>query len=311
MKLLVVPGHGRKKNGVYDNGAGGYGYNEAAKVRELCNRIKDIGGDSVILGDQVKKWIDYNLYNTVDKSSIDAAIEVHLDSWSNPDSRGGHVIIKNGFSPDNYDVALANFISTYFPGRSETITKKDDLGMLNVCAKRGINARLLETCFITNYDDITKLNNRMDEVATGILASFGIGSGTIITPPPAEKPSTPPPTINPGELSVDGSWGKNTTLRLQQIFGTTQDGVVSNQWLMYKSKNPGLYNGWEWFQRPNGRGSELIKAIQKMCGVSNVDGEIGDQTIKAMQKHFGTTQDGYFSKSSLCIKALQRWANDQ
>lgn len=310
MKLLVVPGHGRKKNGVYDNGAGGYGFNEAAKVRELANRMKDIGGDSVILGDQIKKWIDYGLYNTINKNSIDAVIEIHLDSAGSAAARGGHVIIKNGFSPDKYDNALEDFISGYFPGRSKTIVKRDDLGMLNACAKRGINARLLETCFISNYDDITKLNNHMDDVATGILGSFGIGSGTIATPPPAVQPSTPPATAS-GKLSVDGSWGKSTTLRLQQIFGTTQDGIVSNQWLMYKSKNPGLYNGWEWFQKPNGAGSQLIKSLQKMCGVSNVDGEIGPDTIKTMQKHFGTTQDGYFSKSSLCIKALQSWANNQ
>lgn len=115
------------------------------------------------------------------------------------------------------------------------------------------------------------------------------------------------------ELKVDGSWGKKTTLRLQEIFGTTRDGIVSNQWAMYKSANPGLYDGWDWHQTANGQGSELIAAMQKWAGMSDdaCDGEIGPNTIKAFQKKLGTTQDGVLSYPSSCIKALQRWANSQ
>lgn len=114
-------------------------------------------------------------------------------------------------------------------------------------------------------------------------------------------------------IEVDGIWGKDTTTRLQQIFGTTIDGVISNQWASYKSKNPGLMGGWEWKDKPNGKGSQLIKAMQKWAGMAstNCDGEIGPDTIKALQKKLGTPADGYVSSPSKMVKALQEWANKQ
>lgn len=47
------------------------------------------------------------------------------------------------------------------------------------------------------------------------------------------------------KIAVDGYWGKELTKRLQQIFGCTADGIVSNQYASYKSKNPGLVSGWD------------------------------------------------------------------
>ena len=41
------------------------------------------------------------------------------------------------------------------------------------------------------------------------------------------------------------------------------------------------------------------------------DGEIGDKTIKALQRWLGTKEDGYVSNPSNMVKALQRWANEQ
>lgn len=110
-------------------------------------------------------------------------------------------------------------------------------------------------------------------------------------------------------ITVDGYWGSNTTRRLQEIFGTTVDGKVSNQYKVYKSDNPGLDSGWEWKDNPSGS-SPLIKAIQKKVGVTK-DGHIGPKTIKAIQKWMGTTEDGKFSGPSPCIKKLQQWCNKQ
>lgn len=116
------------------------------------------------------------------------------------------------------------------------------------------------------------------------------------------------------KLNVDGYWGIKTTTRLQEIFGTTVDGEVSNQWACYKEKNPGLDSGWKWVSRPNGRGSQLIKAMQRFSGMPSkeVDGEIGSKTIKAFQRKFGCSiVDGYVSAPSNLVKAIQQWANNQ
>ncbi|MGN0165900.1 MAG: lysozyme [Lachnospiraceae bacterium] len=112
-------------------------------------------------------------------------------------------------------------------------------------------------------------------------------------------------------LTVDGLWGTNTTKRLQQIFQTTADGIVSNQLMSEKRRNPGLagQSGWDWKTNP-AKGSPLIAAIQKETGVIQ-DGWLGKKTIRAMQKWLGTAQDGVISNPSAMVKALQTWCNNQ
>ncbi len=120
-------------------------------------------------------------------------------------------------------------------------------------------------------------------------------------------------TNNTALLAVDGKWGSATTKRLQEIFGTTNDGVISNQWAVYKNENPGLASGWEWEENPSGKGSQLIKAMQRWAGMPEPeqDGEAGPKTFSAIQKKMRTTADGYVSDPSQMVKALQRWANEQ
>ena len=110
-------------------------------------------------------------------------------------------------------------------------------------------------------------------------------------------------------IDVDGKWGEDTTKKAQKVFGTTVDGIVTDQYKIYKSQNPGLIS-FEWLDNPSNYGSELIRAIQKKVG-ANVDGHIGPETIKKMQKYFGTVQDGYISNPSDVVKAFQKWLNKQ
>lgn len=126
------------------------------------------------------------------------------------------------------------------------------------------------------------------------------------------KPSASTSTTT-GKLEVNGLWDKATTTKLQQIFGTPADGIISNQYATYKSKNPGLTTGWDWNTKPNGQGSMLIKAMQKWAGMpaSQQDGEFGPVTCRAFQKKLGTVQDGFVSRPSQMVKALQKWVNSQ
>ena len=122
------------------------------------------------------------------------------------------------------------------------------------------------------------------------------------------KPDSKPDS---NKIEVDGVWGKGTTKKAQQVFGTMVDGVVSNQYAAYKSGNPGLLSStFEWKTSPNSYGSDLIRAIQKKVGVTQ-DGYIGTKTIKAMQKWLGTIQDGCVSNPSDMVKAFQKWLNKQ
>ena len=122
-------------------------------------------------------------------------------------------------------------------------------------------------------------------------------------------PPTPPTPTH--KIAVDGYWGQDTTRKAQEVFKTGYvDGIVSNQYKYYASKNPGLLSStFQWLDNPKG-GSNLIYAIQKWCGVY-ADGFIGDNTIKAMQKKLGTTVDGKVSSPSEMVKAFQTWLNQQ
>lgn len=168
MKLYVIAGHGQG-----DPGACANGYSEAERVRTLASRLVELGGGEVGCYDQSK-----DLYQQGGPSNLGIGLDVpclelHQDSAS-ASAKGGHVIIKEGFSADAYDSALASFVSGFFPGRANSIVGRSDLQNINVAARVGQNYRLLECCFITNADDIARFNANIDEFATGILECFGI-----------------------------------------------------------------------------------------------------------------------------------------
>lgn len=110
-------------------------------------------------------------------------------------------------------------------------------------------------------------------------------------------------------IEEDGKWGTDTTKKAQEVFKTTVDGIVTDQYKCYEAQNPGLI-AFEWLNNPSNYGSELIRAIQKKVG-ANIDGHIGPETIKKMQKYFGTVQDGCVSNPSDVVKAFQKWLNKQ
>lgn len=138
-------------------------------------------------------------------------------------------------------------------------------------------------------------------------AVFGKTSGSNSTAKPSTpsaKPSTSATKPSYITLSVDGKFGSATARRLQQYFGTTQDGVISHQ---YKQKyNQNVYAAQ--FDSTL-KGSNVIRALQKLLGVSQ-DGLLGQATIKALQKRLGTTQDGVISPVSNAVKALQQALNN-
>lgn len=200
-KLYVIPGHG---NG--DCGACGNGYQEAERVRVLAQRIKDFGGDNVLLSD-----FNLNSYksNIIGKGLVPkdcVILELHLDSSSNETAKGGHIIINANFKADKYDETLAKMISEMFPGRNKTIVGRTDL--LNVCraANKGYNYRLMECCFISNAEDIKKFNANIDELAKKILACFEIGAKE--TPKPVATTSPKKKTVTEiAKEVIAGKWG--------------------------------------------------------------------------------------------------------
>lgn len=168
MKLFVIPGHGAG-----DPGACGNGYQEAERVRKLAQRIKDLGGDNVILADFKR---NYYADNGISKLTLDKdtqIVELHMDS-ATASARGAHVIINAKYNADKYDKALASAMSQLFPGRAQTIVKRSDLANVNRSAAKGYSYRLIECGFITNAQDVKVFNDHIDGMAKIILKCFGL-----------------------------------------------------------------------------------------------------------------------------------------
>lgn len=189
MKLLVICGHGAG-----DPGACANGYTEAERVRVLGQRIKDLGGDNVILGDINRNYYEDNGISYLDEPLDTQIIELHMDSAS-PSARGGHVIIMEGLDADEYDVALADFIGGILPGRARTLVYRGDLANPARANARGYGYRLIENGFISSEEDLYIFNNNIDALATGILSCFGFGANTSVQPMPS-APAEQAPQAN-------------------------------------------------------------------------------------------------------------------
>ena len=168
-KLFVIPGHGAG-----DPGAGGNGYDEAERVRALATKIKQYGGDNVILADFSRNYYADNGISSLSLPSDTCIVELHMDSGPSS-AKGGHVIIQAGVGgADSYDRKLEALMKKYFPGRANTIVERSDLANPARAAARGFNYRLVENGFISNAGDVATFNSKMDEIAKGYCEAFGI-----------------------------------------------------------------------------------------------------------------------------------------
>ena len=142
------------------------------------------------------------------------------------------------------------------------------------------------------YPYLTKLGISKAQLAKDL----GAATGSVTT-------SAAAPATSTASAGVDGYWGTVTTTKLQRLYGTTVDGVVSSQ---YNWHNAGLTGGWQFVGKPVG--SLLIASIQRALGVK-ADGILGPDTIKAMQRKAGTPVDGKISEQSQLVMYMQRCVN--
>jgi hypothetical protein len=134
------------------------------------------------------------------------------------------------------------------------------------------------------------------------------GATAVPVSKPAPAPAAAKPAAKPSSgIVCDGIWGPATTRGLQRLYGTPQDGIVSNQypWSNFKSAVSGFT-----FVSTNPAGSLLIAKIQASLGIKPADGLMGPGTIKAMQKKLGTPADGIISAGgSSMVVAMQKKIN--
>ncbi len=214
-KLFVICGHGAG-----DPGACANGYQEAERVRVLGKRIKELGGNHVILGDMSRNYYADNGISNLTISKDDQIIELHMDSASST-ARGAHVIIKAGLDPDVYDRKLSDFISKLFPGRAEKIVKRNDLANPARAYAKGYAYRLIECGFISNSEDMSVFNKSIDKIAHGILECFGIKAQIDLNQEENNATEKTQPTMKKSndqiaQEVIQGKWG-NGEYREQKL----------------------------------------------------------------------------------------------
>lgn len=234
-KLFIICGHGAG-----DPGACSGGYSEADLVRQLAARIKQRGGSAVEIGDTSVNWHASNCIGRGMCPKGVPVVELHMDSAA-ASAKGGHVIIKAGFDPDGYDLALEKFIKGFFPGRSVTLSKRSDLANPNRAGSMGVNYRLVENGFISNSGDRQKFIDQMDALADGYLAAFGITatSGGSASKPSASSGYTVKVTAS--ELNIrkgpGTDYGTNGSIKDKGVYTIVaeSDGKGASKWGKLKS----------------------------------------------------------------------------
>lgn len=169
------------------------------------------------------------------------------------------------------------------------------------------------------YHWFNKHGKTMDDVRKDVAALVKGGSVSTSTPSNSSSTSsasTTKPSINTSKtkLDVDGSFGRLTVLASQKYFGTTQDGIISNQPTVNKKYLEAAVKGvWEFKSSGYKAGSSLAKAMQKKFGAT-IDGLFGKGSVTAMQKWLNAkgyncgTVDGYMGVKT--VKAWQSFLND-
>ena len=113
-------------------------------------------------------------------------------------------------------------------------------------------------------------------------------------------------------IAVDGWWGMATTRYTQKMLGTTIDGKISSQPRGNKKYLPNAEtSSWE-FKLVGAKGSEMIKALQKLIG-ADADGYFGKGSVTSLQRFlkdkgfYNSTIDGYMGTNT--VKAWQKYVN--
>lgn len=150
-RMLVMAGHGKNMDGSWDPGAVGCGYQEANLTRELRDLIKA----------------------AADRASVPCDVA--------PD-RNHYSYFKNG---GQYDVSAYNYVLEVHFNASATVAQRQWPSGLMVQSRvraQGVSHAVLETCFISDWDDVSWYLANKTKIASAIVAGIQQGFGLNYTP---------------------------------------------------------------------------------------------------------------------------------
>ena len=186
-------------------------------------------------------------------------------------------------------------------------------------------ANILEGCFVDNAEDVKLFDTDAELKAYG----HAVAKGTIKwleatgrVKPVGTKPVNPKPApTETGELAEDGFFGYLTAKATQKVYGTPQDGEISNQYTGNKKYLPNAdADAWEFLSYVSSAGSTVIRAIQEDLKAKGyykgrIDGQCGPLTVEAIQKFLKAR--GFYKgdidqyMGPLTVEAWQQYINSR
>ena len=177
MKILLIAGHGGKDPGACSS----YG-TEATETRRVVNQLKA----NLLCYNNVS----VDVYNTsrdcytdcgngtlqVSFSNYSYVFEVHFNS-ATAAAKGTEIYVTRSESGTTVEQAVVNKIAAL--GFTNRGVKRSNFRVIARAKSAGVSSALLEVCFISNKDDMSRYNSKFQQVCDAI--SSGIAEGFKLT----------------------------------------------------------------------------------------------------------------------------------
>lgn len=258
-RLLVMAGHGRNVDGSWDPGAVGNGYQEANLTRELRDLIKVAADRAGVPCDVAPDRNHYSYFKNggiYDFSPYTYVLEVHFNASSKVDDvgdgvvKGSMVYIDKSETGHSVEDAILN--NLYALGSRQAwdgvvVTQrqesyKNGLMVQSKVRAQGVSHAVLETCFITDYDDVNWYLVNKSKIAStivdGIKKGFGLDNASAFIPyaVKVDIQSIPDHYLNIRELpTMDSSITGRITESMSLTITAEASGKGASKWGKLKS----------------------------------------------------------------------------
>lgn len=193
-RMLVMAGHGRNQDGSWDPGAVGCGYQEADLARELRDLIKTAADQAGVPCDVAPDRNHYSYFKNggqYDFTPYTYVLEVHFNASATADfagdgkMKGSMVYIDKSETGHSVEDAILN--NLYSIGSRQAwdgvvVTQrqesyKNGLMVQSKVRAQGVSHAVLETCFVTDQDDMDWYLVNKTKIASAIIAGIQQGFG--------------------------------------------------------------------------------------------------------------------------------------
>lgn len=289
MSILIIAGHGKRKNGTFDPGAVGLMKGEHKYVKEdLFPAMKKYlpKTHNVVFFDEYNVFDRGNIVSLAKEYKAKEVIEVHYDAGSK-NATGGHVIIHKNRAPKKIDLALRDAIEKMvgvvysFKGH-KGINGRDNLANLNRTMNAGISYRLIELGYGSSPIDSKIMTEKVDEYAKELVKAIvgEVSEGKESKDKKETKSSskeTKQTTANKSKwVKVTGSWNGSPTLKKGQYGNPVKrlQAMLNEKGYLNKSQIDSYFGDIT---------ESAVRKAQKDAKII-VDGLAGKKTYEALSK---------------------------